>query len=210
MEPGAEPILNVRGQQIALGPLRRDLIPTYARWLNDLGTLRTLGVLPAPLTLEAEEAWYERAATGEARYFTIYELATLRPIGTCDLRDVDHRNRVASIGLLIGEPDARGKGYGTEATQLLLDVAFTVLGLHSVWLTVFSYNLVGQRCYAKAGFREVGRRRECRLLDGVLHDEIVMDILAPEFESPVLGALFRPDESRSRGVEESRRTSRES
>jgi diamine N-acetyltransferase len=191
MDAADAPILNVRGERVALGPLRRDLLPTYARWMNDLSTLRTLGVLPAPMTLEAEEVWYDNAAKGEGRPFTIYELATLLPIGTCDLRDIDHRNRVATMGMLIGEPSARGKGYGTEATRLLLDVAFTVLGLHAVWLTVYSFNPAGRRCYAKAGFREVGRRRECRLLDGVLHDEIVMDILATEFESPVLGTLFR-------------------
>ncbi len=192
MGEGSEPILNVRGDLVALGPLRRDLIPTYARWVNDLGTLRTIGVLPAPLTIEGEEAWYDAAISGEARVFTIYERAAPEPIGTCELRDIDHRNRTATIGMLIGEPAARGKGYGTEATRLLLDVGFTVLGLHSIWLTVYAFNLAGQRCYAKAGFREVGRRRECRLLGGVLHDEIVMDILATEFESPVLAKVFRP------------------
>ena len=196
MDGAPDPILNVRGDLVALGPLRRDLIPTYARWVNDLGTLRTLAVLPAPLAIEAEEAWYEAAIAGGARVFTIHELATLDPIGTCELRDIDHRNRTATIGMLIGEPAARGKGYGTEATRLLLDVGFTVLGLHSIWLDVFSFNLAGQRCYAKAGFREVGRRRECRLLDGVLHDQIIMDILATEFESPVLARLFQPDTPR--------------
>lgn len=196
MDGATEPILNVRGDLVALGPLRRDLIPTYARWVNDLGTLRTLAVLPAPLAIEAEEAWYEAAIAGGARVFTIHELATLDPIGTCELRDIDHRNRTATIGMLIGEPAARGKGYGTEATRLLLDVGFTVLGLHSIWLDVFSFNLAGQRCYAKAGFREVGRRRECRLLNGVLHDQIILDILATEFDSPVLARLFQPDTPR--------------
>lgn len=196
MDGATEPILNVRGDLVALGPLRRDLIPTYARWVNDFGTLRTIGVLPAPLTIDAEEAWYDAAIKGDARVFTIYELATLDAIGTCDLRDIDHMNRTATIGMLIGEPSARGKGYGTEATRLLLDVGFTVHGLHSIWLDVFSFNIAGQRCYAKAGFREVGRRRECRLLNGVLHDQIIMDILATEFESPVLARIFQPDTPR--------------
>ncbi len=196
MDGANEPILNVRGDLVALGPLRRDLIPTYARWVNDLDTLRTLGTLPVPFPLEAEAAWYDAANTRHQRPFTIYECATIRPVGTCELRDVDHRNRTASIGMLIGEPTARGKGYGTEATRLLLDVAFTVHGLHSIWLDVFSYNLAGRRCYEKAGFREVGRRRECQMLDGVLYDRIVMDILATEFESPVLAKVFRPDSPR--------------
>ena len=46
------------------------------------------------------------------------------------------------------------------AMRLLLDYAFTVLGLHSVMLTVVEYNHAGRRCYEKAGFREMGRRRE--------------------------------------------------
>ncbi len=196
MDGATEPILNVRGGLVALGPLRRDLIPTYTRWVNDFGTLRTIGVVPAPLTIDAEEAWYDAAIKDDARVFTIYELATLDAIGTCDLRDIDHMNRTATIGMLIGEPSARGKGYGTEATRLLLDVGFTVHGLHSIWLDVFSFNIAGQRCYAKAGFREVGRRRECRLLNGVLHDQIIMDILATEFESPVLARILQPDTPR--------------
>ena len=43
-----EPILNVVGELVALGPLRRDLLPLYQRWINDLGTMRTLGVPPLP------------------------------------------------------------------------------------------------------------------------------------------------------------------
>ena len=97
---------------------------------------------------------------------------------------------------MIGEADARGKGYGTEATQLLLDYAFTALGLHSVMLTTDSYNLAGQAAYRKAGFKEFGRRRECALLNGTLHDWVYMDCLASEFTSPVLGAVFVPDTPR--------------
>jgi diamine N-acetyltransferase len=41
---------------------------------------------------------------------------------------VDYCNRSASFGILIGEPDCRGKGYGTETTRLMLDCAFTDLG----------------------------------------------------------------------------------
>lgn len=188
------PILNVVGDTVGLGPKRRDLVPTYTRWINDLGTLRSLATPTQPYTEEAENAWFEAAIAGPDHHFDIYELATMRPVGACDLRDIDFRNRVATLGLLIGEPAARGKGYGTEATRLLLDLAFTVHGLHSVWLTVYEYNLAGQRCYAKAGFREVGRRRQCRLMGGRLWDEIVMDILTAEFESPVLAKVFQPDE----------------
>ncbi len=193
------PIFNIVGDRVALGPLRKDLIPTYLRWFNDFRTLRTMLAMPVPLTLEQEEKWYERANTrGDTDIvFTIYEKASARPIGNVDLRDIDHRNRTALFGIAIGEPDARGKGYGTEATQLMLDFAFTVQGLHTVMLHVLEYNLAGIRAYTKAGFKEFGRRRESHFMGGKYWDVIHMEYLASEWgPSPVLAEIFKPDEPR--------------
>jgi hypothetical protein len=46
-------------------------------------------------------------------------------------------------------------------------------------------NLAGIRAYEKAGFKEIGHRRKCRMMGGKLWDEIYMDCLSSEFESPV-------------------------
>jgi RimJ/RimL family protein N-acetyltransferase len=184
------PLINIVGERTALGPLRRDLVPLYARWINDFAVTRTLLLPSGPMTFEAETAWYESAAAGEARYFTIYVRDGWRPIGALDLRDVDHHHRTAEFGILIGETDARGQGYGTEATRLALDYAFTALGLHNVMLTVYEYNRAGRRAYEKAGFRLIGRRRQARWHLGRFWDVLFYDCLASEFESPVLRAVF--------------------
>ena len=181
-----EIILNVVGELVALGPLRRDLLPVYQRWINDLGTMRTLGVPPLPMTSEKEQEWYDRQSKAENDVpFTIYERETLRPIGNTGVHAVDYRNRTATFGILIGEPECRGKGYGTETTRLMLDYAFTALGLHNVMLTVFEFNQAGIRAYQKAGFREFGRRQQCRMMGGKPWDEIFMDCLSSKFERPV-------------------------
>jgi diamine N-acetyltransferase len=188
------PVVNIVGDLVGLGPLRRDLLPTYQRWINDFGTLRTLGAIPPrPTTIEQEEVWYDGHKTADEVHFTIYDRTTSRPIGTAALRGIDHRNRTATFGIFIGQRDSRGKGYGTEATRLTLDYAFTALGLHSVMLTVAEYNLVGRRAYERAGFREFGRRRQCRWLGGRLWDDVYMDCLATEFTSPVLAHVVVPD-----------------
>ncbi|MHB8645618.1 MAG: GNAT family N-acetyltransferase [Thermomicrobiales bacterium] len=192
------PIVNIVGERVALGPIRRDLLPLYQRWINDFTTLRALAIPPLPLTIESETAWYDRAAIADASivHFTIYETASWQPIGNADWSAIDYRNRTASFGILIGDPANRGKGYGTEATRLMLDYAFTALGLHSVMLTCYAFNEAGQHAYKKAGFREFGRRRECHWMGGKLWDEIYMECLASEFESPVLARIFAPDEPR--------------
>ena len=197
--PRAAPLVNIVGEKVALGPLRKDLVPTYMRWFNDFRTLRTMLAVPLPLTLEQEQQWYERVITRNETntMVTIFELSTNRPVGNTDLHKIDYRNRTAEFGIAIGEPDARGKGYGTEATQLMLDYAFTALGLHTVMLRVFAYNLAGIRAYTKAGFKEFGRRRECHFMGGKYWDVIYMECLATEWgPSPVLAEIFKPDEPR--------------
>jgi RimJ/RimL family protein N-acetyltransferase len=198
--PVDNPVVNILGERVALGPLRKDLVPTYHRWMNDFGTMRTLGVMPAPMRFEEEERWFERQVEGQGQggtiNFTIYVRATWRPIGNTSLMDIDRVNRGATFGILIGEPDARGQGYGTEATRLMLDYAFTAQGLHSVQLNVFEYNLGGLRAYQKAGFKEVGRRRQAHFMGGRFWDVVIMDCLATEFESPVLGRILVPDAPR--------------
>ena len=149
------------------------------------------------MSAEQEERWYDSASTtSESAIFTIYERASGRPIGTTSLNGIDQRNRTAEFGILLGEADARGRGYGTEVTQLMLDYAFTALGLHSVMLRVLAVNAAGLRAYQKAGFREIGRRRANQLLAGEWIDTIYMDCLASEFESPVLARVFVPDAPR--------------
>ena len=188
------PVLNVKGELVALGPLRRDLLPLYQRWINDLEVARGLGIF-LPSTVEKETEWYESEAKSEkSALFTIYELSTLRPIGTTALINLDHRNRRAEFGIAIGEADCRNKGYGTETTRLVLDYAFTVVGLHNVMLRVFEFNHGAVRAYEKAGFKEIGRQRQSYCAGGRMWDEIWMDCLSTEFESPVLGRLFTTDE----------------
>jgi len=184
-EPHDRPILNLKGERVAFGPIRRALLPLYERWMNDFTVIETLGVGVRPMTSESEAAWFEQAATNSTSVtYTVYELAGLRPIGTVSLRDIDHANRTATFGILIGEREEWGKGYGTETTRLMLDYAFSVLGLNNVMLTVFSQNERGLRAYRRAGFREIGRRRQARRHGRELEDVVLMDCLSAEFERP--------------------------
>ncbi len=195
MAESERPILNLIGEKVALGPIRRDLVALYQRWINDFAVVRTLAVRAMrPMTAEGELAWYDRQATSEDDVtFTIYEYASLRPIGSTGLHQVDHYNRSATFGIVIGEKDCWGKGYGTEATRLVLDYAFTGLGLHNVMLQVFAKNERGMRAYRRAGFREIGRRRQARRRMGEPEDIVLMDCLATEFESPVLRRVLNGD-----------------
>ncbi len=189
-------IVNIVGERVALGPLRGDVAPLWQRWLNDYTVRRTFGT-PDVVTREKAAAELAELPTfANHAFFLLYERrgadGDLRPIGFTYLTAIDYRNRTAEYGIMIGEADARGRGYGTEATLLMLDYAFTALGLHNVLLRVYEPNRAGKWAYEKARFTEFARRRGSKMIGGRLWDTIFMECLSTDFVSPVLGAVMVP------------------
>ena len=175
--------LLISGERAALGPLRPDLAAAYARWLND-PDVRS-GIMRRGIkTPETEGTWVASAmaAAAEPRptvaHFTIYDVSDFRPVGSAGLFDVDHLMGRASFGILLGE--RRGRGLGTDATRLVLRWAFDVLALHNVALGAMAWNEGALRAYERAGFREIGRRREALRHVGGRCDEVLMDALAED------------------------------
>lgn len=184
----------VPGELVYLGQIRKDLAPVYRRWVNDLQVASTLAIINdvgLPMTDEDEEGWLESVRSDSSQaLFTIYERSTGEPVGNVGLSGVRSINRSAEFGILIGERSVHGRGYGTEATRLILDYGFTMLGLNHIWLKCVAFNAAGLRVYEKAGFSYAGRLREAWQLGGRQHDVILMDVLAREFKSPVLSSLL--------------------
>ena len=129
-ESSERPIFNLVGDKVALGPFTRDAFDLHVRWVNDWDAQVTLASSPlGPRTPETEAAWWERVTRGERdRGFVIYEREQLVPIGTVSLTGIDYHNQRAGLGILIGEREFRGKGYGTEALGWLSITASTDSG----------------------------------------------------------------------------------
>jgi len=187
--------VNMRGEKVALGPLQRELLPLLSQWANDFAVSALAGDLPRPVAWDSITAEFEQDVKADAHrvvIFTIYEAATMRPIGTTSLNRIDHIQGTAMYGITIGDKDAWGKGYGTETTLLMLDYAFNVLGLHNVMLEVYGFNERAVRAYARAGFETIGRRREAHRVGWQRHDVILMDCTASTFHSPLKPVLETP------------------
>jgi RimJ/RimL family protein N-acetyltransferase len=182
------PDVIVPGENVFLGPIRRELAPMYRRWMNDLEVALTLSVLPRlPMTDEDELDWVDATRRdARARVFTIYERPADRPVGNAAIHDIDFHAGSAEVGIVIGERSAWGRGYATEALGLLLDYGFVVLGLNQVWLRYVAFNARARHVYDRLGFREAGRLREAVRVGQQRYDVVFMDMLAREFRSPVL------------------------
>lgn len=102
-------------------------------------------------------------------------------IGDIQLLDMDTTNRNCYIRISIVNHSNQGKGYGTEAMNLLLDYAFGILNLHRIELNVFAYNQKAIHVYEKLGFKKEGVQREALFYNHQYHDSIIMSILEHEY-----------------------------
>jgi RimJ/RimL family protein N-acetyltransferase len=170
------------GQTIYLRPVERADAPLMAPWINNPEVTRTL-LRHRPMSVHLEEEWIDRIVRSEQDLALVIMLREGdRPIGGTGLTQIDARNRHAGFGILLGEPEQWGKGYGSEATRLILGYAFETLNLNRVWLHVFEYNQRGLRAYEKVGFRREGVLRQDNYREGRYWDTIVMGILRDEWQ----------------------------
>lgn len=184
------------GDRCYLSPCSPEDADKWAEWLNDPEVTIPLGD-EAYTTYGLERAREDVSDTVQRgqHVFTIVDLATEAPIGRCLLFAVEPVDRSAMLGIFIGEKAYWGRGYGQEATRLLLDYAFNLLNLNNVMLGAFSFNERALPCYRKVGFKEIGRRREARIVAGRKYDLVLMDLLAHEFAA-LYGSRLAPQEAR--------------
>lgn len=155
----------------------------FGLWNRDSDYIRLLDIGPSYLYPNKQiQDWIEESGEGQSN-FVIATLAEDKRIGSVGLEDFDWTSRSAWVGIGIGDPEYRGKGYGTEAMQLVLRYAFTELNLHRVNLGVFDFNKRAIRSYEKCGFKYEGTEREFIYKDDQRWDVFNMGILHSEWEA---------------------------
>lgn len=170
------------GERIYLSPRNSEDAEIFTKWMNDFEITDYTGRTPTIMTLDAEKKYLENKNMDlSTTAFAIIDLESDKMIGTLSLEEINYNNRTAVLGIFIGEPEYRSNGYGSEAIKLLLDFAFNYINLNSIRLSVLSCNERAIKCYEKCGFKEAGKWRKSKFVNGKYYDTIFMDILAEEF-----------------------------
>ena len=173
----------LEGQSVRLTALTRGDLAQLAQWRDNIELRRLMdGQLIVPVNLDHVQDWYDQMRQDRNRYlFAIRTLAENRFLGYCNVRGIQWQPRWGKIGMMIGDPAQWGRGYGTDATRVLLKFCFMELALNRVQLRVLSYNARAIRCYQKVGFQHEGVLREAMLRDGQYVDIVQMSILRREW-----------------------------
>jgi RimJ/RimL family protein N-acetyltransferase len=172
------------GPRVLLRRHRPDDLPAVRRWYRDRELARLTRYSLRPMGDDEIDRFFQsRLLSPETVAYAIVARADQRLIGLTTFSNLDPDNGSVLFHISIGERDAWGRGYGTEATELMLELAFERIGLHRVGLSVFSFNTRAIRAYEKAGFRHEGREREAIIRDGQRWDELTMGVLVHEWRA---------------------------
>jgi RimJ/RimL family protein N-acetyltransferase len=117
---------------------------------------------------------------GEGLGLALEERATGRFVGEVVLRLTSEESRQGEIGWSL-HPDARGRGYATEAARELLRVGFEAIGLHRIVAETDPRNDASIRVMERLGMRREAHHLESMWLKGEWVGSMVYAMLEPEW-----------------------------
>lgn len=170
-----------KGQgSVYLRPMTEEDTDLIVAWRNQEEVRRNF-IYQGLFTREGHLDWiHNMVETGKVVQMIICETETDRAVGSVYLRDISQQHRKAEYGIFIGGDGARGKGYGTQAAQLMIRYAFTELKLHRLFLRAFAENRQAIRSYEKAGFVQEAYLHDDVCIEGEYRDIVLMGIINPE------------------------------
>lgn len=167
------------GEKICLRAYKEGDIPLATKYINDKELKKLLvTTIPFPMTNWEEEEWIKsQKSNNQGIYnFAIEDIESGKYIGGCGIQSVNWLARVATIGIMIGDKNYWGRGYGTDAIKTLVNFIFNDMNINKIRLGTFSFNERAIKSYEKCGFQVEGVLKDEIFKDGKYYDEIIMSL----------------------------------
>ena len=171
----------MRSENLQLRALEPEDIDILYGWENNTSVWHLSGTL-TPFSRFALEQYILNAGDD---IFTSKQLRLMidlhktpdnQTIGCIDLFDFDPLHLRAGIGIMIVD-DQRGKGYASEALDMVIDYAFDRLKLHQLYANVLKSNEASLALFKRKHFQEIGVKKEWIRIKDSWMDEILLQRL---------------------------------
>jgi len=169
----------IAGDKLYLRGLEKsDLEGDYFAWLDDREVTKFMdsGVFPNA-TEKMEDFYRSTVLSRDNAIFAIVDKETDKHIGNIKLGPINWISRLAPLGIMIGNKEFWGQGYGAEAIRLVVDYAFNRLNLHKVTAGVVAINHGSAQAFQNAGFEIEGKAKSQFFYDGEYYDSLYLGIV---------------------------------
>jgi RimJ/RimL family protein N-acetyltransferase len=174
--------MNIQGKHVTLRAIEESDLSLLKKWANDPEIQYWLGGWHFPTNDEDQKRWHANLKTNSVDQRFAIEVDGLGLIGTANLVNIDWKNRNAFHGMLLGDKDIRGKGYGVDTVMAIMKFAFEEMGLERLDGTIIAYNVASLKLYVgKCGWKEEGIMRNWYYRKNQYWDKIIVGITKQDY-----------------------------
>ena len=168
-------------KDITVRPSCWEDIETFYRWELRSEVSEFFSIRDGQTYEEVVRRYIEADNAENERQFTICSRESGEMIGRIVLSDIIEGWKMEVLRIYIAEPGDRGKGYGTQAMEWIMDLAFNELDMKRIYLDYYTGN-PARYLYEKLGFQHEGCLRDNCGKNGKLYDVHLMSMLAAEYK----------------------------
>jgi diamine N-acetyltransferase len=172
-------VIDLKSDKIFLRAIEPEDVDTLFIWENDLANWRVSGT-KAPFTrnllLEFAQSPQDIFMYKQIR-FMICENESNRSLGTIDLFDYDPINRSVGVGILIQGSSDKGKGYATDALNLVQKYGKEVLDLRNIFASMHESNEISVKLFEKCKYQKVGTKKMNLFSNGIWENELIYQLI---------------------------------
>jgi RimJ/RimL family protein N-acetyltransferase len=146
--------MKLEGERIYLKPMSIDNAEIFMRWVNDPEVNKYMVGIKPPKKVEEEIEWIKKIQDNpNEEVWSIFIKENNKLIGNVGFHELDNPEKNLRIGIVIGEKDEWGKGYGTDVFNVAIKYLKDVKGAKKINLTCHINNIGAHKVYKKSGFK---------------------------------------------------------
>lgn len=188
--------MNYKGKKVLLRAIEKADLPLLHKWSNDPEINYQLGGWHFPSNMNDQEKWFESLHLNSNHQRFAIETEADGLIGMANLVDINWKDRNAFHGMLLGDKEIRGKGYGVDTIMTIGKYAFEELGLKRLNGSMISYNKASLGVYIKkCGWKQEGVKSQSYFRKNTWWDQIIVGLTADDYFKLIQANGYWEDEA---------------
>ena len=178
--------MSIKGKVVTLRAIEEGDLETLHRWGNDPDLWALLGGWRFPSSMAQMRRWFDSLPGDHLNQRFAIDYPGVGLVGSANLVDINWKDNNAFHGMMLGDPNMRGKGVGVDVIMATMRYAFDELHLRRLDGSMVAYNEASLAVYCnKCAWKEEGRQRDWYYRRGQYWDRIMVGVTSDDYRALV-------------------------
>ena len=174
--------MNIKGKKVLLRAIEEHDLDLLHKWGNCPETQNLIGNIHFPSSRKFHDKWFLNIQDDKLNQRFAIETLEDGLIGISSIINIDWKNNHAWHGIMLGDKEIRGKGYGVDTVMATMKYAFDEMHLERLDGSIIEYNEISYSLYCnKLGWKKEGVKRNYYFRNGKYWDQIIVGITRQDY-----------------------------